>query len=265
MFRSERLKAIQSILINQSSADVSVLSEILSVSEVTIRRDLERLEQEGFLIRTHGGALIKESVVAAPGMPPQPKTAHSAGEENDLAALAKMAFSFIDPHSAVFLGSGSICVALAALIAQTGGVTVLTNSLECMRVLSQGTNIKVFSTGGELDMSSLSYLGVLADQNLSTFHVDKAFIEIDGFSLTHGFSVCSLQYSLFLDKLCRISQSRIVLGMGEAFSKPAFARVESIRTPDAIVTTKEMEDIYKQHFFSENIPLYIPFNALGGK
>lgn len=100
MLVAERLKKIKEILLQKKHIDVATLAELLSVSEVTIRRDLDRLESEGFLIKTYGGAILKEE--AAKILSP------TISEDSEKEAIAKVCSYMIESNQAIILAGGNI-------------------------------------------------------------------------------------------------------------------------------------------------------------
>jgi len=127
MFAVERINILKSYLRERGKLDVHSMSELLSVSEVTVRRDLEKLETEGFLTRMHGGAIIKgkEKPAPSPGQGPE-----YAKEELDREEIARVAFLMVKDNDVIMLMNGPIALCLARMLEKRVNVTVLTNDIQ---------------------------------------------------------------------------------------------------------------------------------------
>jgi len=151
MFASERLGIIKGLLIDKKHINVSDLSSMLNVSEVTIRRDLEKLENEDFLTRTHGGAVIN--------------TVNTSEEENyidnnedpylrERMEISEIAVHMIEDNDVILLTPGLTNLCIARKIINKKNITVLTNDLNIAAVLSSNPSIKIIIPGGDLDSSN---------------------------------------------------------------------------------------------------------------
>ena len=124
MFATERQNRIKQLLFEYDKVGVGSLSEILDVSEVTIRKDLEKLEKDGFLIRTHGGAVLREDV---------PKEEISPESDIPNIESKKMigifAAALIQDRDVIFLGPGSTCIQIAKNLRDKKDIIVVTNNI----------------------------------------------------------------------------------------------------------------------------------------
>ena len=126
MLPAKRLNDIKQFLIVNKHADVSQLAEMLDVTEVTIRKDLEKLESEGFLSRTHGGAILNETS--------QPSGSlldflQSDVSDEKLMNIAQIASSFINDNDTVFLSAGVTSRYFCHFLSEKKNVSVITNDL----------------------------------------------------------------------------------------------------------------------------------------
>lgn len=182
---AQRHERIQEYLTLHKIAPSSDLSELLGVSEATVRRDLEKLENEGILCRTHGGAILTQHLQQETEYTQRAK--HKVREKR---AIGRMAASLIEDGDTVFINSGTTTTQLIRQIRSDLDITVITNNLIAALEVG-GTGYDLILIGGEFQPKSNSVAGRFAIENLSQIYADQAFIGIDGISLKHGCTVPS--------------------------------------------------------------------------
>ncbi len=161
------------------------LSGWLGVSEATIRRDLEWLEEEGILERTHGGAILSQRL---PMEPEYRQRAMRCPEEKRQIGLT--AAGLIREGDIVFINSGTTTTQVIRHIPANLDITIITNNLiAALEVGDVGFELHV--VGGEFQHKSNSVAGRFAIDNLKQVYASKAFIGVDGISLKHGYTVPS--------------------------------------------------------------------------
>jgi DeoR/GlpR family transcriptional regulator of sugar metabolism len=178
-----RRQRILDELQRNGSALISGLAEQLSVSEMTIRRDLAGLERDGLLERVHGGAVLAQRGVEEPGF--DKKVACQPAEK---AAIARLAASMVRPGSAVGLSAGTTTFMLARQLAQAEGVTVLTNSMKVWTELQHpgDSQSRVILTGGDFRTPSDALVGPTADATIRSMYVDVLFLGVHGMDPVAG-------------------------------------------------------------------------------
>jgi DeoR/GlpR family transcriptional regulator of sugar metabolism len=186
MIPAERRALILQLLQERRAVRVSSLSEDLRVSEMTIRRDLERLESEGLLTRTHGGAVLKRHIVE------EPFYVDSVGShQEEKRRIAQAAAALIQPGDTVFLSSGTTAAQVLRHVDPTIEARVITHNVGAL-VEAQGLRLEVFLVGGEFRPRSNAVVGPLAIEQVGRFHASKTFLGIDGFDLNEGLTTPSL-------------------------------------------------------------------------
>jgi DeoR family fructose operon transcriptional repressor len=182
---AQRRDRIQEYLIRNKIATNSTLSVLLEVSEATIRRDLERLEEEGFLERTHGGAVLRVSI---PVEPEYLLRAQSHTEEKQL--IGARAAAMIEDGDIVFINSGTTTTEIIRSIRLNADIIVVTNNL--IAALEVGNvSYQLILLGGNFQHKSNSVAGRFTYDNLNTLYATKTFIGVDGFNLKYGWTVPS--------------------------------------------------------------------------
>lgn len=237
MLAAERYDRIVEMVNVKGSIRVSELSEHCRVTEETIRRDLDRLEQAGRLRRSHGGAVsVKEE---HPEIPYRVRETTHAEEKK---RIAQSALSMIRPGDRILLDASTTAGYMAANMPDMP-LTVLTNSIQVATELSSRDKIEVISTGGQLAQRSLSFVGPLAERSLETYHVDKLFLSCKGVHLEGGgISESNELQARLKQKMVGISDQVILLADTSKFGVRAFARVTGLDAVHEVITDQSLDD-----------------------
>lgn len=182
---AQRRERIQEHLAAFKIISTAELCEMLDVSEATIRRDLEWLEDEGFLTRTHGGAILNQRIQLEPEYQ---QRANRHPEEKRLIGAA--AAEMIADGDIVFINSGTTTTQVIRHIRPGARGTVITNNLSAALEIGD-PGFELILLGGVFQPKSNSVAGGYALRNLRQVYADKTFIGVDGITLKHGFTVPS--------------------------------------------------------------------------
>lgn len=170
-----RKQKILSILDQKGEAEVKELAESLSISEITIRRDLQQLAADGLLYRTHGGAM-KLSLT----LPPVTFAQKSAVRAEQKDRICRRAAQEIRDGEVIFMDCGSTVFRLCAFIKHKR-IKVITNSLPVVHELLH-TEVSVNLIGGEVDKDRQAVHGRMAQEHISRYKAHRAFVGADGIS-----------------------------------------------------------------------------------
>lgn len=258
MLPIERLNNIKKLISEKKQMDVSTLAHTLDVTEATIRRDLEKLENENFLTRTHGGAVLNETT-------PTPATSLFWLDESDsdiYSSISKVAAQFIHDNDVIFLGPGTSSRYIVRELAEKVNISLVTTDLtvahDCALFCPQ---ISVIVTGGNLNPATLQLSGRIADGTLKTFFFDHAFLDIDGISLERGYSVSSLDKAYLTQDILKISKKSFAVCPYTHFGTESAAFVGGISLFESIITDGHAPREYKEYFFQNNIQIFAAFDA----
>ncbi len=256
MFAIERQRMIKKLLQENDHVSVAELSCCLNVSEVTIRRDLEKLEGERFLMRTHGGAVLLDSAGNAP-LPEREagQFPELHGSSGDIAALAAQ---MAPDAGVIYLGSGPASDAVVPLLSQKQDLIVLTCSLPMAAALYRLRNLRVIIPGGTVLPSGLIY-GNSVQETLETMHIGTAFIEADGFN-ARGFTARDQDFCALVRSIGRISDNVVFLCTAEAYGHISFFNIGDLTLADSIITTAEIDDSFKEACADRHIRLYTTYS-----
>ena len=270
MFALERIRVIRSYLGEHRQAEVHALSSLLGVSEVTVRRDLEKLEEDGFLVRTHGGALLVDADDSS-----DPFSAYGEGsdlrEGADAVRLALLADEvgrnaarLVSDGDTVMICGGYLTRALSRALADKRGVTVLTNDLVVAREIAAQPDKRVVLLGGELDPAEMVVYGALALDDLQRFHVDRLFAELDGFGDALELSAASQQKAALIREARSRTREFVMLCLAERFSRNAFFRFGVASGGDTVVSDRTLADEAKRRLFDANLRLFTALDVFEG-
>jgi DeoR family fructose operon transcriptional repressor len=181
---AQRRKLIQEYLSTYTIASIADLSGVIDTSEATIRRDLEWLENEGFLERTHGGAVLNQRYNLESAYE---QRANNYMEEKQV--IGALAANMIEDGNIVFINSGTTTAEVLRQIRKDAKITVVTNNMAAASELGDDVNFEVVLLGGTLNTKVKAITGHFAIDNLSKVYADKTFIGVDGISMKFGCTV----------------------------------------------------------------------------
>jgi DeoR/GlpR family transcriptional regulator of sugar metabolism len=202
---AQRRERIQEYLAIHKIVPSSELSRLLSVSEATVRRDLEWLELEGILERTHGGAVLSQR------MRYEPEYLQRAQKNiEEKRAIATITTSYLQSAQTIFINSGTTTTQFIHQIPKDSDLTVITNNLQAaLEVGEVGFNLIIL--GGDFQPKSNSVTGRFAIENLSRVYADQTFISVDGLSLKYGCTVPSQAESELIKNMIQRTNGPISL------------------------------------------------------
>jgi len=201
MLDLDRENKIKEILKMSGNVRVSELSKLLDVSEATVRRDLDKLHQQGHIQRIHGGAVLIERSVPEP-----PVILRKAELREEKQRIGKVAADLIQEGETVFIGSGTTSEAVAQNLFGRKNITVITNALTVINLLGQEEGISLIATGGLFRSSELSFVGYITEQALRELRPQKVVVGIRAISLTEG---------LTNEYLPEVSTDRVIFQSGQ--------------------------------------------------
>lgn len=230
MFAEERKRKILDILQNQHRVTVSQLIDNLPVSEATVRRDLQDLEQQGSLKRTRGGAILNRANNLEP---PYAQKEVLASEEKKY--IGQLAAAYVNDGDTLIIDSGTTTLQMIPYLTQKD-LTVITNSVCAITALSLNPNIKFIVTGGYNRYHSRALVGDWTLTMLRQLHANKAFLGVDGIDLIYGFTTPSVEEVAIKQQMLQSADEVFVIADSSKFSKVTLNKIADIEKVDSIVT-----------------------------
>lgn len=237
MALNQRRIEILNLIQEDGQAKVQKLSKIFKVSEVTIRQDLEELENLGYVQKEHGGAFLKDVGTFA-------KTGKLFNQTNmeQKQEIAKKAAALVTEGDSLILDSGSTTTELAKLLVSYKNLTVLTNALNIAYILGENPGINLIVSGGEFKAPTLSLTGELAANLFKNVHVNKLFLATAGISsddlqLTYP----SLSDLVVKSAMIRSASKVYLLADSSKIGHASFATLGKISLVDALITDSKID------------------------
>ncbi|WP_445736880.1 DeoR/GlpR family DNA-binding transcription regulator [Mariniflexile sp.] len=247
-----RHETILNILAKEKHIEVLDICEELSVSAVTIRKDLKFLEEKGLLFRTHGGASLENPYINEKAVLEKEKI--YVEEKN---GIAKLAATRIVENDSIMIASGTTVQALSKCIKPKNKLTVITSSLYVVLHLIHDKNIEILQLGGYVRHSSASVIGAYAAQILDNVSCSKLFLGVDGIDLDYGLSTTNLEEAQLNQKMLASAQKIIVLADSSKFGKKSFAKICDLNAINEIITDKEISPIIKKRLEEKGVVVTI--------
>lgn len=205
MFAAERRRQILEHVRLNGAASLRELAGVVSTSEVTVRRDIRLLEEDGLLDRRRGGAMWPGGLSHEQSY--RQKTRVAAEEK---LAIATLAASLVHEGDAIVLGAGTTTYELARVLSRMLDLTVVTNSVLVAQALAASA-AEVVVTGGSLRGSTLALVGSVAEQSLSQVRVRHAFLSGNGLTVERGLSTPNMVPAGIDQAIARCAQEVVVL------------------------------------------------------
>jgi DeoR/GlpR family transcriptional regulator of sugar metabolism len=254
MFKAERLTKIKKALIQKSEVDVQSLSNLLNVSVVTIRNDLETLEKTGFLTRIHGGAVINSTN--------QPMiNADSAYADSIIApdsvkeAIGKVAAEYIQSDEWIFLGEGGTCYNIARALERKNYLNIITNNLNVVMVLRRNLTNNIVLTGGSLFHNRLCVGGELFSSSIKQLNVNKAFLGVAGVDMDIGYTLSNVGENNVFQEVRERAKELIIVTGNNKFDKTGFIAAGDLAIAQTFITNEPVPEPYRTYFESHNVQI----------
>lgn len=235
MLALERRRKILSIIQEEKSVLVPELSKLFNVTEETIRRDLEKLEKDGYLKRTYGGAVIVDN--ANLDLPFSIREVTNIEGKNSIGSIVAQ---YINDGEILMLDSSSTALQVAKHIKSKKNITVITNSEKIVLELSNAKDFNIISTGGTFKSSSFSYIGHLSEKAIQNYNADKAIISCKGISIDKGITD-SNEMEAEIKKAMINSSNKVFLAVDYTkFNKASFVKMMDIKDIDMLFTDNKL-------------------------
>lgn len=250
----ERRMSIIKKLTTQDHIFVNELCKEFGVSEVTIRNDLEQLEEKKLLVRVHGGAMSINQIVSYDQHLSEKHKLNIPEKER----IGKAAAKLINDFDTLFIDSGTTTFEIVKNLDTTlKNVTVISNALNIINQLLSYKNINLIVPGGILRKNSLSLIGPLAEKNLVNFYADKVFLGVDGFDTTKGISTPVLEEAYLNQIMIEYAHEVIVVADSSKFQRRSLAFICGLNKIKTVVTDSGISEIDQKRLENANIEVII--------
>ena len=252
MHKEQRHRDMIDLLSINNIMSVTELSERLNASKMTIRRDLEQLEEKGFIKRVHGGALyIRNNDL-------QPSFYERINEASDeKKKIGKAAAELIENDDIVFFDAGTTSLSVAYHIPDNIEFTAITTGLMTAIALCDKPKVNIINIGGSIHTSSMSSINHMAIENICKFNADKAFISTKAVALPEG--TYEAQMALIEIKKAIVQQSEkiILLADHSKFKTKSLSKAIPLNDIDIIITDSKIPEILVDEIKENDIGIII--------
>ena len=231
------------------------LRDAMDVSESTIRRDLEALEEAGEAKRTHGGVFSTGPTTAVK----QFETKKNSGNWEKKRSIALAAAQLIEDHETLLLDGGSTTYELARqLIGRP--LQIVTNSLPVANLFSSCDSVDLVLLGGALHHRTGVTLGNIANQMLQSLHVQKAFLSVAGIN-AKGFYNSNMLLVETERAMMQCADRTIIVADSSKFGHSSLTRLCTWSDVDTLVADDELSDQWKSHAEDSKVQLILANSA----
>jgi DeoR/GlpR family transcriptional regulator of sugar metabolism len=252
MLAVQRRQKILELLTEDGSAKVTDLSRIFKISEVTIRQDLARLEENGLISREHGGAYLNS-------LSNQVQSLSFQHKENmdKKTRIGKKAVDFIDDGESIIIDSGSTTTEIAKNISEYQNLTVITNAVNIPIIIGGLPGITVLLTSGEFKAPTLSLTGQKAADFFENLHVDKLFLATAGITLSAGLTYPSLSDLPVKKAMIEAADTIYLVADSTKLGKQALASLGALSLIHYLITDDGISSEQKEEFAKHGIEFII--------
>lgn len=231
----QRKQLILERLSQNKSESITNLSALLHVSEMTVRRDLKRLENEGMVELLHGGALLLS------------ESGFSEKEQSEGEVKRKIAQyaveKFVTDNEIIVMEAGTTVAMMCHFLSRYKNLTILTNGLDTLHKLRKLIPAStVMSSGGILRDISHTFVGPVAEQFFKQFHPNVAFVSASGYTVRQGFTDPNMLEAHVKQAMHRSAQRRIMLMDSTKFGICSLYTTFNVSDIDILVTDKGIDE-----------------------
>ncbi len=250
MLNLERHTKILELIGERGKVEVSELSRLFRISEVTIRNDLKDLHKRGLVRRAHGGAVRVETVSVDASL--QVKALQRADEKQRIGAAAA---ALIKDGDSIILDSGTTTQQIARQIKGRKDLTVITNGINVAMELLGANDIRLVLLGGMVRQSSYSAVGHFTEDMLRQLSADKLFLAVDAFDLDFGLSTPNPEESKVNQAMVQIAREKILVADSSKFGKRSLSRIVPLSVIDKIITDDSLAEDIKAELRARGVEL----------
>ena len=235
---SERHQKIYELLRDHKNLSIDKLSSILGISEMTVRRDLNRLTKKRIVQRVHGGAIISRTDEYEP-----PYMIRSLEMMQEKQMIGQLAASLIKDNTVIIIDIGSTLLELVRNIPENHNITVITNWIPVAVELSKKRGLfNLVLVGGKVSTDELSIVGDYPKEMLKDFNADIAFLGVGGISDKFGITDFNMDEVQVKKQMIKNSREVIVLADHSKFGRVAPMKIADIKLIDKIITDDGLKE-----------------------
>ena len=250
MLAIERKREILSRLNSEGKVIVSELARDFGVTEETVRRDLEKLDNEGLASKIYGGAVAKKGSTLD-----LPYNVRASVNVEEKEIISDLAADIIKDGDRLMLDSSSTDIYIVKKLKSKKNLTVITNSVKILLELSDKPDFTVLCTGGSLREGSLALNGSSAEKMIGSYHVDAAIVSCKGIDMTLGVTDSNEADGQIKKAMFASADKRILALDGGKFDNKSFVKLCDVSELDMIITDTAPSEAWQTYCHEHNVEL----------
>jgi DeoR family transcriptional regulator of aga operon len=250
--RSDRMRTVLSVLQEQEHVSLKALADELGVSAATLRRDLADLDEQGLLVRTHGGARALDS---RNEIPVRLRDSHFREAKQ---RIARRAVEMIPsgPY-AVAISGGTTTAEVARALGNRSDLTIVTNALPIAMECAARPRLRVIMTGGVVRLSSFEAVGPLSENTFNAVNVGTAILGTDGISVAGGVTTHDDTEARTNNAMVVNAQHVIVVTDGSKVGRVTLAKMADLSQVDALVTDSNADPAELERISAAGVEVHV--------
>lgn len=238
MFAIQRQETILRLLNENGTIQVNELVKLLKVSDVTIRKDLNKLQADGLITKTHGGAVLNRNSLVATNAPNL-----NEPNANTKLLLANKVTEYLQDGETLFLGSGNTCTAFARYMGHFDDLCIITNNIEAIPHLRDKCKTVILIGGEVIYHESHTFSSSRQIENvLMDFNISKAITSCTGIDLKGGISVSTEVSRNLFTAVLKAAHSWLLIADDAKFNVVSPYKIDDVTRPDFIFTDSVRDD-----------------------
>lgn len=253
MLAVERRNEIEQIIQKNKSVLVNELAKKYDVSSETIRNDLERLEKQGMLKRTYGGATLVEE-----GDSEQSFNERSVVNYTGKEKIGQRAAELVSDGETIFIDASTSSLHMAKHIKTRRSLTVITNAAKVVEELSSCEHITIICLGGKLKSRNMSFVGHITEETIrANYKANKVFFSCKGLSEGKGLTEQSDSEAEAKRAMIEMAEKCIFLCDYKKFDTFGLNTIINLDSVDTVITDEEPSNTWKKAFADDGVELII--------
>ncbi len=234
MIPAERQKKLLNLISQRGIVSINALVDILTVSHMTIRRDIQKLEEEGKVVSVSGGVQLLERLAVEPTHDDKSQLSHQ-----QKVAIGAKATEFIPENSTIYLDAGTTTLEIAKRLTERNDLLIITNDFVIANFLMVNGRCEIIHIGGKINKLNRSSVGELAAQFLRKLSIDIAFVSTSSWNLK-GLTTPDENKIPVKNAIIDVSQKNILVTDSSKYGKVATFLLYPLNVFDGIICDKEL-------------------------
>ncbi len=257
---TSRVETIQQLILEHNYLNLGELSKRLGVSESSVRRDLQTLEQRGILTRNHGGAVINEAYRLQAQSANLLESPIHISNQREKEAVAREAAKLVAEGDFIAIGSGTTCLQFARCLRNRENLKILTNNVLVALELSCRPSLQVILAGGAAIFQNNCVNTLEIEESafgVGNFLPGTIFCSVLGIDFSMGYSDINFNFLRTWKRMLQRAERSVLLTTADKFGKRGFATIGDLDCVNEVVTTAGIPEAYLAYYQKSNIAVHI--------